>query len=193
MWKEMDEYCKKIFWFLWINEEKIRFNKLDRRLKEINVKITKPTLITHLGHLQDRGLIVRKEEDKQNVSYDLNWKKFEQLKKSLRYKQPILSIFKNKEIFKSFSPREQLSNLLEILLFSELHRVKQSMEDVLEPENKADNLFAYWFIFKTFDLYLTWFLQTFKEGDEETQKMLLEKVDGSIKILREGLFALKES
>ena len=188
MWEEMDEYCKKIFWFLWINEQKCRFNELYKRLKKLNVKLSKPTLITHLGHLQDRGLIVRKQEDKQNVSYSVDLEKFKHLKESLSYKEQIITRFENEKRFKSLSPRDQLATLMDILLLSELHRVKRNMNDLLEPEKKADHQFSYWFIYKTLDLYLLWFLDTLKEGEEETQKMILEKVDGSINMLRNDIF-----
>jgi len=187
MWVEMDDYCKKFFWFLWVKEGKIRFNELYNSLKKVNVKVSKPTLIVHLKHLQDRGLIVRRVEDVQNVSYAIDWENLETLKDTLRFKEPIFHFEENRETFKSFSPRERLLALYDILLLGQLYRMKQSLADILEPEKKADHYFANWFVFKTLEFYASWFLESFMEADEETRKLLIAKLDGSIEILREAI------
>jgi len=71
---------------------------------------------------------------------------------------------------------------------TELHRLKGSILDLTEPEKKADNHLAFWFAYKSLDLYTSWFLETFVNADEECQKMLLEKIDGGIELMRNDLF-----
>jgi hypothetical protein len=192
LFEGIDEYCKRIFWYLFLSENACRFNYLYRSLNKINVKLSKPTLIAHLGHLQDRGLIVRREEDKQNVSYVVNWENLDYLKESIGYKQRLRISNENKDRFKSLPPREQLATLLDILLLSELHRLKGSILDLIEPEKKTENHFAYWFVYKNLDLYTSSFLEMFMKADKKCQKMLLEKIDGSIKLMRNDLFTFEE-
>jgi len=188
MSETLDNYCSKIFWFLFLNDKKCRFNELHKRLKGINFKVSKPTLIAHLGHLQEKGFIIRKQEDKQNVSYQVNLEKFEHLRKSVGYKQRIFTSNKNKEVFQSLSPREQLGTLVDIMVLYAFHGVKNDISNVLEPENEADKHLVQWFFFKSLDMYRVWFIETFKQADEETRKMLIEKVDGSINMLRNDIF-----
>ena len=40
---------------------------------------SKPTLVEHLNNLVKNGLVKREEEDKQKVSYELNWNDLKQL------------------------------------------------------------------------------------------------------------------
>ena len=188
MWEDKDVYCSKIFWFLFLSDKKCRFTELHKGLKNIKLKLSKPTLIAHLGHLQEKGFIVRRQEDKQNVSYEVNWKKFEYLKESVGYKQHLLISNENKKRFKSLSPRDQLATLLNILILGELQRVRSNIDDFLEPEKEPEHHLGYWFMFKSLDLYQSWFIETFKQADKKTQKMLIEKVDGSVKILRDDIF-----
>ena len=189
MSEELDTYCRKIFSLLVLSEGKYRFNELVRKLKKLNVKLSKPTLITHLGHLQDLGFIVRSQEDKQNVSYDVNWERFEDIKESLGYKKRLF-IFsqENKDAFKSLPPREQLALLYDLLLLGEIIRVRICMVDILEPERKAEHHFSYLYLFRSLDMYRSWFLETFMDADEKIQKMLIEKVEGSAKIMWEDIF-----
>lgn len=67
---ELDSICKEINFTL-LAYRKLRFNELLRTLKKFDVKITQPTLKEHLNHLIDKGLVERKEEGFQNVSYSL--------------------------------------------------------------------------------------------------------------------------
>lgn len=79
MEKEPDEYCRKIFMVLSLDNKKTRFNELHRKLIKYDAKMSKPTLIEHLNHLIKDKVIQRKQQDKQKVFYEVNWKKFEQL------------------------------------------------------------------------------------------------------------------
>jgi len=193
MSESLDNYCSKIFWFLFLNDKKCRFNELHKRIKGINFKVSKPTLIVHLGHLQDKGFIIRTQEDKQNVSYRVNLDKFKFLKESVGYKQLLLNTNKNKEIFHTLSPRDQLATLIDIMTLYSFHGVRNDISSFLEPEKKAENHLAFWFFFKSLDMYRVWFLETFKQSDEKTRKLLIEKIDGGIELLRNDLFTSEKA
>ena len=56
--------------------EKIRFNELERVLKDTGRKFSKPTLIEHLKSLVKKQMIIREEEGAQKVTYRINEKKY---------------------------------------------------------------------------------------------------------------------
>jgi len=187
--EELDNYCRKIFSLLILSDEKYRFNELYRKLNKLHVKLSKPTLITHLGHLQELGFIVRIQEDTQNVTYDVNWEKFEDIKKSVGYKKRLFIFSReNKDAFKSLTPIDQLRLVYEILFLSEIISVRICMTDILNPEKKAENHFFYLYMSRTLDIYRKWFLETFKQADEKIQKELIENVEGLGKSIWENLF-----
>ncbi len=188
MFEGLDYYCVKIFSLFVFSDQKYRFNELLRKLKRLNVKLSKPTLIAHLAHLQDLGFIVRTQEAKQNVSYGVNWEKFEAIKKSVGYKKRLFTtIDKNKEAFQSLPPRDQLLNLYDVLLLGEISKLRMNMADVLEPEKRAEHYFSYLFMDRSLAMYQSWFLETFMQADEKNQKMLIEKVEGSMDIKSEDI------
>ena len=189
MSEKLDNYCRKIFSLLILSDEKYRFNELYRKLNKLHVKLSKPTLISHLGHLQELGFIVRIQEDTQNVTYDVNWEKFEDIKKSVGYKKRLFIFSReNKDAFKSLTSIEQLRLVYEILFLSEIIRVRICMTDILNPEKKAENHFFYLYMSRTLDIYRKWFLETFKQADEKIQKELIENVEGLGKSIWEDLF-----
>ena len=76
---ELDDYCEKIFAYLGVQDEPLRFNELHKALNKANFKISRPTLIAHLKHLLKQEVITKKSQGKQNVAYGINWKKLEYL------------------------------------------------------------------------------------------------------------------
>ena len=52
----LDENCKDIFFALLVYGE-LRHNKIMNALKQLNTKMSKPTLDTHLKHLVESGLV----------------------------------------------------------------------------------------------------------------------------------------
>ena len=67
--RKLDDTCIEIFFTLQAYR-RLRFNELHRYLKMFGTDISKQSLIDHLGHLKEQGLITRKEAF-QNVSYGL--------------------------------------------------------------------------------------------------------------------------
>jgi DNA-binding HxlR family transcriptional regulator len=168
----MDEYCIKIFGFLGFTTKKYRFNELHRTLNNLGVKISKPTLIEHLQHLQNKKYIVRKQEDKQTVSYETNWEKLEFLKEGMAYRRKVEQDLKNEKTFKSLTLEDQVITIASILALSELFRVKADILDLLEPTKKAEHGLSYIVTGRLLDMYRLWLLDVCKESKENSEKAL---------------------
>jgi len=170
MEKETDEYCIKIFALLVANQEKIRFNKLHKTLNTLDVKISKPTLIQHLRHLRTKGFILRKKEGKQNVTYQVNWKKFEQLKETLGFKEIIARNLENEKIFKSKSLENQIIFVTGVLTMTQVTYLQLQVLGILKPKDKDLLNLGYLLIYRLYDHYRQWLLDTCKQSSENSQK-----------------------
>jgi DNA-binding HxlR family transcriptional regulator len=80
--EKMDAQCNIIILTL-LAYEKQRFNKLFRILKYYDPKLSTRTLAEHLKHLTNKGWIIRKEEAKQYVTYELTEDKINFLKPAI--------------------------------------------------------------------------------------------------------------
>jgi DNA-binding HxlR family transcriptional regulator len=168
--EKSDQYCERIFSLLVAIDGKIRFNKLYETLNGLGVKITKPTLIQHLHHLRAKGFILKKKEGKQNVTYQVNWKKFEELKEALEFKKVIAHNLENEKIFKSHSLEEQKAYVIGILTMEQILNLQLFVHDILEPRGKALTRLGYLLIHNLYDCYRRWFLDTCRQSRENSQK-----------------------
>jgi DNA-binding HxlR family transcriptional regulator len=170
MKKEIDEYCGKIFALLVANQEKIRFNKLHETLNELDVKISKPTLIQHLRHLRTKGFILRKKEGKQKVTYQVNWKKFEQLEETLGFKEIIARNLENEKIFKSKSLEDQIIFVTGVLTMTQVMYLQLQVVGILEPKSEDLINLSSLLVHRLYDHYRRWLLDTCKQSSENSQK-----------------------
>jgi hypothetical protein len=189
MKKESDEFCEKIVMVLTMSEENIRFNELHRRLAKLGAKMSKPTLIMHLNHLIENGTIQRDEQDKQNVSYGVDWKKFKQLAKAQKMNETALHLIRNEKIFKSRTLSQQTYFTAAMLTIGELFYLKLNILNILEPENKLQNYFSYTLIRQFYNIYAALLYESCKESKENSLK-ILHHIDKFIKTLRESLFEI---
>jgi DNA-binding HxlR family transcriptional regulator len=187
MEKVKDDYCKEIFITLIIIDKKVRFNELHRKLNVKGAKISKPTLIQHLNHLVEKGIIHRKENKKQNVSYEINWKKFKQLQKAMYTNEELMHHIKNEEIFKSKSLDQQIIYTTAMLTMENLMHLKFSILNIIEPQDKLQNYYSHALLHKLFKPYPKWLLDTCKPSKENSEKAL-KSLDKSIKSLQETFF-----
>jgi arginine repressor len=151
MEKETDEYCQKIFAYLVANNKEIRLNQLYKALEVLQVKITKPTLIQHLRHLHAKRYILRREKGKQNVTYQVNWKKFEPLNEALKFKEVIAHTLENEKIFKSKSLEQQIVYVTTILTWEQILHLQFNILNILEPKATFDITLGYVFIHRLYD------------------------------------------
>jgi len=183
MEREIDEYCKKILMVLGMYG-KFRFNELHRTLIKCNAKMSKPTLIVHLNHLIEDEIILRNEEDKQRVSYELNLERLRQLQEVKKINQKIL---KNEKEFKSMGLDRQVNFTICLLTISELLYLKLTMLNILEPENKLQNLYSYNIVRIFYNIYTVWLSDSCKDSKENSQG-IIRAIDREIKELTDTSF-----
>jgi DNA-binding HxlR family transcriptional regulator len=168
----LDEYCENIFSLLMVTNQSLRFNKLHETLQSFGAKMSQPTLIEHLSHLRKKGFILKRKQGKQNISYQVNWEKFETLKEGITYKQTIDQNLKSKEVFESLSLDEQITTLVSISALDDLFYLKLFVLNILEPSKKPEHCFSYIFIHKLLDRYKLWLTDTCRESKEKSKKAL---------------------
>lgn len=187
MEKEPDEYCRKIFMVLSLDNKKTRFNELHRKLIKYDAKMSKPTLIEHLNHLIKDKVIQRKQQDKQKVFYEVNWKKFEQLQKGIHVSQDIYNHIQNEEKFKSLSLQDQTAFTSAILDISQLFYLRICIDNILEPKNKLQNYYAFTTLNDIYRIYPIWLFDSCKKSKENSQK-IIPIIERYIKELLETIF-----
>jgi DNA-binding HxlR family transcriptional regulator len=183
MEKLTDEYCPKVFAFLGMNPEKVRFNELHRDLTKNGVKMSTPTLIQHLNHLVEKGIILREEKDKQNVSYIVNWKEYMEVQD---FKKTMEKMSTNEKNFKSDSLKNQVSYAYGMLTLGELFFTRMSILDIVEPEKKLQHYMSYNLVRSLSSVYYSWLLDTCK-GSEENSKKALEFIEERIVAIQKAL------
>ena len=189
MKKETDKYCEKIFTVLAMSNKKIRFNELHRTLTNYNAKMSKPTLTEHLKHLIKDEIIQRHEEDKQKVSYEINWKRHKHLKKTKELSLAIANQIRNEARFKSMSLVNQTIFVTAMLTLGELLYLKLIILNVLKPEDALLNRFSFVFTTKLYNFYTPWLLDSCRKSEENSQK-ILRHINKQIKFFRESFFEI---
>ena len=189
MRKETDKYCENIFMVLTMSNKKIRFNELHRTLTNYNAKMSKPTLIEHLKHLIKDEIIQRHEEDKQKVSYEINWKRHKHLKKTKEISLAIANQIRNEARFKSMSLVNQTIFITAMLTLGQLLYLKLIILNILEPENALLNRFSFVFTSKLYNFYTPWLLDSCKKSKENSQK-ILRHINKQIKYFHKGFIEI---
>jgi DNA-binding HxlR family transcriptional regulator len=183
----LDQYCERIFALLMVTNTKYRFNKLHETLTDFGAKMSTPTLIQHLKHLQKKGFITQKIENRQNITYQVNWKKLQSLKDGLKISQ---IIDQNEKTFKSLPLSEQIVTLTSIYTWGNLLYLKLYILDILEPHKKPEHRFTYIFMNKWLDTYRLWLLDTCKQS-KETSQQALEMIQRGVDGFQNELFEKK--
>jgi DNA-binding HxlR family transcriptional regulator len=134
---ELDYYCRRILVYLIVIGKKIRFNDLHKFLAEKEFALAKPTLSKHLKHLTQEKLVLRKVEDVQKVTYEINHKIFRDLEKSVKstaeYRKRLAE---EEQIFDSISIDDQIDIVLEKMMLRNLRQLKTNIELELRPSKK---------------------------------------------------------
>jgi hypothetical protein len=106
------------------------------------------------------------------VTYQVNWKKFEQLNEALKFKKLIAHNLENEKIFKSHSLEDQMYFEIGILAMEQVINLQLYVTEILEPKSKAYHHLGYLLIHNLYDHYRRWFLDTCKQSKENSQKAL---------------------
>lgn len=187
MEKKTDEYCRKIVMVLSIDNKKTRFNELYRKLTKYNAKMSKPTLIEHLNHLIKNKIIQLTQEDKQKVSYEINWKKLEQLQKGIQVSQDIYNHIQNEGTFKSLNLQDQTAFTLAISSISQLFYLRICIDSILEPKNKLQNYYAFTTLNDIYRIYPEWLFDSCEKSKENSQEIILH-IDNFIEKILKTIF-----
>jgi DNA-binding HxlR family transcriptional regulator len=167
-------------------EEKIRFNKLYDLLNENAVELTKPTLSLHLKHLTKKKLGIRKVEDVQNASYEINHKKLNDSAKGLKSTLDRFATFKravdeDEQAFNSASIDDQTNITLKTMILRNLQQLKTQIElksNHVTSWEKSMELMLLTSSF--FERYEKLILEKC-ESDKEYREKILEKISELIK------------
>jgi Fe2+ or Zn2+ uptake regulation protein len=169
---KLDEHCEKIFTFLAMSKNSLRFNELHRTLNAADFKISRPTLIAHLNHLRKHKIVTRKTEGKQNTSYSVNWDKLDYLKYHVKYREALEKAQKDEEAFNSFTIDEKVGYVTLMLSLQEVTRLKFEIRSFLEPKRRFEANVTFLFAQSTFEPFRMWLLQTCLRSKENAQKAL---------------------
>ena len=183
---KLDDYCGKILLALIIIGKKIRFNYLYEFLAEGGIELAKPTLSKHLKHLAQEKLVVRKVEDVQNVTYEVNHKKFrdleEDVKSTVEFRR---SMAEEEQAFDSKSQDHQIDIVFENMMLRNLRQLKTNIELEVEPSKKWEkSMKLAWLASPFFKRYEKWLIAKCKHDREYCEK-ILQKIDELIRIIKE--------
>ncbi len=184
----LDEQCKKIFSAFLVSQKTLRFNEMYRIFNNIGLKMTKPTLVDHLNHLREKKLIIRKQEGKQNVSYAANWAKLKTYKQSLKTREFIQHHFQNKDLFNTFSIREQVNWVTNLLTLRALYKLKLEIEDAINPRKNFEHNIEFLLTDRFFETFKIWLLENCHSSKTEKGPRALSMIDHEIDSLTCDLF-----
>ena len=184
---ELDDYCEKIFAYLGVQDEPLRFNELHKALNKANFKISKPTLIAHLKHLLKHEVITKKNQGKQNIAYGVNWKKLDYLKFHKNFRKATERIEKNKATFEQFELDEKITYVSFILSLIEVIKLKNEIRSFLEPKRRFEATLAYSFARSYLEPFRMYLLRDCIKSKEIAKKALV-KVEELEQSLQNELF-----
>jgi len=188
---ELDRYCGRILVYLIIIGKKIRFNDLHKFLGKKSVLLAKPTLSKHLKHLTQEKLVVRKVEDVQNVTYEVNHKIFRDLEENV--KSTVKSrklIAEEEQIFNSKSIDDQIDIVLEKMMLRNLRQLKTNIELELRPSKKWEKSLELAWLANPIFRHHERLLITKCKDDREYGEKLLQKLDELIEEIKNQNFGL---
>ena len=179
---ELDDYCEKIFGYLGLQDEPLRFNELHRELNKANFRISKPTLIAHLKHLLKHKVISKKSQGKQNITYGVDWKELSYLTYHKKFRKAAERIQKNKTTFEQFELDEKIIYVSLILSLIEVIKLKNEIRSFLEPKRKFEAMLAYSFARNYLERFRMYLLRDCIKSKEiaETALVKVEELERNI-------------
>jgi DNA-binding HxlR family transcriptional regulator len=180
---ELDEYCEKIFAFIALQDNPLRFNELYKALNKADFKISRPTLIAHLNHLRKHKVIIRKTKGKQEVSYDVNWAKLDYLKYHKDFRKHAERIQKNKATFDQFGLDEKITYVSLILGLMEVVKLEYEIRAFLEPNRRFEATLAHLFTRSYLEPFRMYLLRDCIKSEQTAKEALalVEKLEQKIR------------
>jgi Fe2+ or Zn2+ uptake regulation protein len=180
---ELDEYCQKIFAYLIMQDNPLRFNELHKALNQADFKISRPTLIAHLNHLQKHRVITRKTKGKQEISYWVNWKKMDHLKYDKNFRKATEKKQKDKATFEQFDLDTKITYVSFILSLIEVSKLKNEIRAYLEPNRRFEATLTYLFTRSYLEPFRMYLLRDCVKSKETAQQalILVEKLEQKLR------------
>jgi len=189
---ELDSYCTKILLYLAFKGEKIRFNELYEELKKHGLELSKPTLSRHLKHLCEEGLVIRKVEDVQVVSYQVNFEEIGKFKDFIQdiakqYDEIIARLRKAKREFEAFPLDIQLGEIYRTMFWRYLGELKARIKVETDPMNFEKRLELFCWSSPYFRVLERWLIEQCKKDEKFREKVLQAITEDMEKWVKETL------
>lgn len=177
-----DQYCPRIL--LVLDDKEVRFNTLFKLLHELGLKLSKPTLATHLKHLVDRGFVIREQKGKQHVTYRFNDAIPEYIPEMEKSKTKWTKWFQvEKEAFFDLSIEQQLRHVVRLMAIRNMRQLYLKIEHRGDYE-KGLHLLMLYNPRLSYRHYENWVMERC-EKDNEYRKKISPKIEEMIESIME--------
>lgn len=117
--------------------QRYRFNQLYKEVKLSGIKITKPTFIEHLRHLEEKKLILKEEVDKLNISYGFNHELLGDIDRHIREQALSNRIIDEKmRKFNSLPVKDQLSYVHNMYVITDLLILRDFIDAFVDDDKE---------------------------------------------------------
>lgn len=171
----IDEYCLSILRVLLLGFQKFRFNELYKKVGNMGKKMSKPTFSDHIKHLMKRGLVIRKVEGKQNVTYMFNYEKFIDLSETIKTQESFEELLNQQKYFNSLTIDEQVKQVILLMIERNLQQLRLKVLNAIDPSKQFVRNLQLMMVSRTIDLYEKWLLDNCSANKEYGEKVL-EKI-----------------
>ena len=137
--------------------------------------MSKPTFSDHLKHLLGRGLVVRKVEGKQNVTYMFNYEKFLDISEAVKKQETPDELLAQQKYFNSLSIEEQVKQVILLMIERNMQQLRLEVLNAIDPSKQFVRNLQLMMVSRAIDLYEKWLLDNCSENKEYGKKVL-EKI-----------------
>lgn len=143
--------------------------------------MSKPTLSQHLKHLTQSNMIMRRVEDVQKVSYEVNHKRFENFEETARTIRIQMFMIEENEAFNSASLDQQIDKAFETMILRNLHQLKAQIEFESYPKLTLKKSMELTLLASPLFMHYENWLVAKCVKDKEYREKVLQKIDALIK------------
>jgi DNA-binding HxlR family transcriptional regulator len=187
---ELDKKCEVIFSAMLLADKEMRFNELYRFItKTFNEDMSRPSLLDHLRHLEEKQLVKRNPIGTQNVTYSLIVENIYNIKEA--YKESFYYIKHNtedKKRFNSLSVYEQTNQVYMCATLKNMVILRKKIENMHNDRktfvNNLETLLWEKFYFYNYERYL----YDLCDKDKQYSLDVIKELDRIIKVIEKGCF-----
>lgn len=174
----LDEYCKKIVTVLAMINQDYRFNALYKFLNNHGTKISKPTLSEHLKHLTKQRIVLRKQKGIQEVSYAMNFERFEKLDAASEITRGIVTrFFQQERDYRRLPISKKIDHYHALTVLQSLILLKLEILAISKPENQFENSLSHYVTIQHFMTIQNWLLDEIRKNPLELEQATHELQD----------------